>query len=374
MPRKKKENEELDTSAVTLTKDVSSESKDGSKSKERDEGPTSLETIKKAIVKKYGNVISKMSAHQDLVVPTISTGSIGLDLALGRGGMALGRIYELFGPNSGGKSTLAANVIIQAQKRGMRCCYIDAEHAVDPMLFKSYGVNIDELELVQAYTGEENLDILEMLVQSGSYQVAVIDSVSSLIPTAEAEADISDDFMALLARLMSKALRRFTPIANKAGTLIIFINQLRHKIGSYGNPETTTGGEALAFYATGRISIRGPESKQRRIVDPATGLVIGHETLFEIVKNKLAPPFRTSSIKLIYGKGYDFHWEVLELAVSLGIVDKLGGWYKYEGQSIANGELNAVACLKENAELYNRIRAQVIESVGLKEVYEQNSR
>ena len=339
-----------------------------------DHSENGLETIKKAIIKKYGNVISKMSDHQDMVVPTVSTGSIGLDLALGRGGMALGRLYELYGPNSGGKSTLAANVVIQAQRRGMRCCYIDAEHAVDPILFRNYGVDIDALELVQAYTGEENLDILEMLVLSGGYQVAVIDSVSSLIPTAEAEADISDDFMALLARLMSKALRRFTPIANKAGTLIIFINQLRHKIGSYGNPETTTGGEALAFYATGRISIRGPESKQRRIVDPANGLVIGHETLFEIVKNKLAPPFRTSSIRLIYGKGYDLQWEILDLAVSLGIVDKLGGWYKYEGNSIANGEMNAVALFKENPDLYNKIRTQVVEAVGLKEIYEQNIR
>jgi recombination protein RecA len=342
--------------------------------KKEESKDNSLETIKKAIIKKYGNVITKLSEHQDMVIPTVSTGSIGLDLALGRGGMGLGRLYELFGPNSGGKSTLAANVVIQAQRRGMRCCYIDAEHAVDPVLFRNYGVDINELELVQAYTGEENLDILEMLVLSGSYQVAVIDSVSSLIPTAEAEADISDDFMALLARLMSKALRRFTPIANKAGTLIIFINQLRHKIGSYGNPETTTGGEALAFYATGRISIRGPESKQRRITDQANGVVIGHETLFEIVKNKLAPPFRTSSVRLIYGKGYDLHWEVLDLAVSLGIIDKLGGWYKYEGNSIANGEMNAVALLKENTDLYTKIRGQVIESVGLKDIYEQNSR
>lgn len=372
MSRKKKD---FGVEKISEEMDVSSNDSNDSKSISKiHEDSGSLDTIKKAIIKKYGNVISKMSAHQDLVVPTVSTGSIGLDLALGRGGLALGRIYELFGPNSGGKSTLAANVIIQAQKRGMKCCYVDAEHAVDPMLFKSYGVNIDELELIQAYTGEENLDILEMLVQSGSYQVAVVDSVSSLIPIAEAEADISDDFMALLARLMSKALRRFTPIANKAGTLIIFINQLRHKIGSYGNPETTTGGEALAFYATGRISIRGPESKQRRIVDPATGLVIGHETLFEIVKNKLAPPFRTSSIKLIYGKGYDFHWEVLDMAVSLGIIDKFGGWYKYDGQTIANGELNAVAHFKENVELYNTIRSKVIDVVGLGRVYEQNSR
>jgi recombination protein RecA len=332
-----------------------------------------LDAIKKAIIKKYGNVISKMSDHQDMVIPTVSTGSIGLDLALGRGGMALGRLYELFGPHSGGKSTLAANIVLQAQKRGMKCCYIDAEHAVDPILFRNYGVDIDKLELVQAYTGEENLDILEMVVLSGAYQVAVIDSVSSLIPTAEAEAEISDDFMALLARLMSKALRRFTPIANRAGTLIIFINQLRHKIGSYGNPEITTGGEALAFYATGRISIRGPESKQRRIIDEKSGLVIGHETIFEIVKNKLSSPFKTSSIRLIYGKGYDFHWEVLSLASSLGLIDKVGSWYKYEDKTFANGEFAAVTYLKENPEFYKMLHSTIIEMVGLKEVYEQNS-
>ena len=336
-------------------------------------GDGSLDAIKKSIIKKYGNVISKVSDHQDMIIKTVSTGSIGLDLALGRGGMALGRLYEVFGPNSGGKSTLAANVIIQAQKRGMRCCYIDAEHAVDPILFKSYGVDIEDLELVQGYTGEENLDILEMLIQSSAYQVAVVDSVSALIPSAEAEAEISDEFMALLARLMSKALRRITPIANKSGTLIIFINQLRHKIGSYGNPEITTGGEALNFYATGRISIRGPEAKARRIVDTATGLVIGHETLFEIVKNKLSTPFKNSSINLIYGQGYDFHQEILNISASLGIIDKLGAWYKYEGKNFAQGEANAAAYMKENADFYTDIRNQVIEVVGLKELYERNS-
>lgn len=334
----------------------------------------SLSVIKKAIEKKYGTVISKLSDHEDMIIPTVSTGSIGLDVALGRGGMGLGRLYEIYGPNSGGKSTLAANVIIQAQKRGMKCCYVDAEHAVDPLLFKNYGVDTKELELVQAFNGEENLDVLEMLVSSGAYKIAVVDSVSSLIPSSEAESEIGDDHMALLARLMSKATRRFTPIANRAGCLIIFINQLRMKIGTYGNPETTTGGEALAFYATGRISVRGPEAKKRRIPDPATGEIMGHTTEFEIVKNKLAPPFRKAEVNLIYGRGYDTHWEILNLAADLGVIGKSGSWYSYEGTNFANGEFPAVAALKEeeNIEMYEKIRNEVIEIVGLKPYYEQN--
>jgi len=287
-----------------------------------------LDIIKKAITKKYGEVISKLSDHEDMVIPTVSTGSISLDVALGRGGMALGRLYEIFGPNSGGKSTLAANVVIQGQKRGMKCCYVDAEHAVDPLLFKNYGVDIKNLDLVQGYNGEENLDVLEMLVSSSAYKIAVVDSVSSLIPSNEAAAEIGDDHIALLARLMSKATRRLTPIANRAGCLIIFINQLRMKIGGYGNPETTTGGEALAFYTTGRISVRGPEAKARRIPDPMSGEIIGHTTLFEIVKNKLAPPFKKTEINLIYGKGYDTYWEILKLGIDLGIIDKVGACWR----------------------------------------------
>jgi recombination protein RecA len=335
----------------------------------------SLSIIKKAISKKYGNVISKLSDHEDMIIKTVSTGSISLDVALGRGGMALGRIYEIFGPNSGGKSTLAANVVIQAQKRGMRCCYVDAEHAVDPLLFKSYGVDIEKLDLIQAFNGEENLDVLEMLISSGEYRVAVIDSVSSLIPSDEAGAEISDDHMGLLARLMGKATRRFTPLANRTGCLMIFINQLRMKIGKYGNPETPTGGEALPFYATGRISIRGPEVKTRRIVDKKTGDIIGHITEFEVVKNKLAAPFKKASINLVYGKGYDVHWEVLNLGVDLAIIDKTGSWFKYNYENFANGEDGAVAFLKdpENSEMYNEIRDKVINMVGLKDMYEQNS-
>ena len=347
------------------------------KKKTKKEEPVvdSLSMIKKQVAKKYGDVVKKASEGEDQIIPTISTGSIRLDVALGRGGMARGRTYEISGPNSGGKYTLAANVIIQAQNRGLKCLYVDAERAVDPVLFRNYGVNTDDLLLIKGYSGEENLDILEMYVQSGEFGVAVVDSVSSLIPGVEAESEISDVHMAPLARLMSKACRRLTPIAGRTNTLIIFINQLRNKLTGYGNPEITTGGDALGFYTTGRITVRGPEAVARRIVDKDSGEVIGHKTLFEVTKNKLAPPFRKAEVNLIYGKGYDVHWEVLDMATELGIIDKIGNWYKYPADNnIANGELNAVVYLKENEDIYSEIRGQVIDMVGLKEIYEQNSR
>ena len=342
--------------------------------KEVSQEETSLELAKKAIQKKYGSVVSSLEDHGDMVIPTISTGCLSLDLALGKGGMARGRIYEIFGPNSGGKSTLGVNVVIQAQRRGLNCCYVDAEHAVDPKLFKAYGVNTKELQLVQGYDGEENLDILEKLIKTGAFSVGVVDSITALIPRAEAESDIDKDHMALLARLMSKALRKITPIANQTGTLLIFINQLRNKIGGYGNPETTTGGEALNFYATGRISVRGPEAKARRLVDGITGEVYGHKTEFEVVKNKLAAPFKKAEVKLIYGKGYDAEWEILDMASSIGVVDKSGSWYKYDGNNLAQGEEKAVAFFKdpENAEIYTKIRNEVIDNIGLREIYEHH--
>lgn len=713
---KKTKKEEIDG----VNKTVEKENTDKIIKEEKNEG---LEIAKKAIIKKYGAVITTLKDHEDMDIQTISSGSISLDVALGRGGFARGRIYEIFGPNSSGKTTLAVSVIIEAQHRGMKCCMIDAEHAVDPLLFKNYGVNVDDLTIVQGFDGEGNLDILESLIRSGGVDVAVVDSVSSLIPRMEVERDVDQDTMAALARLMSKALRRLVPLANRTNTLLIFINQLRMKIGSYGcfhydtlvnfvdgksfpigevvdnkiagkiwtfnedkdkfetnyitgfhdnglvdthkdfihiqtdsingggrfgftctadhkiltvsgwkkalelsyddkliskyqetinvtygdflngclvgdshisirhkntgslkfqdnenseyldwklnkispfitfmektisrgyrydseytyefakikkeighrnpmfllnnfsdlgfalwimddgnldlndgrrrysisvkrlknnieelnkiknkldslgfsckcntntgtiefytaftdivartickyvpksmqyklpveyknkyeeftlcnkprivigqvdireirhasdrqmrkrrkfdisvgenhnymvggnyngvivhnSPEITTGGEAMGFYSTGRISVRGPESKKRRIVDNITGETIGHESVFEVVKNKLAAPFRKASIKLIYGGGYDKHWEILELATSLGIVDRAGSWYKYNDKNFAQGEDKAVVYLKENIKFYEELRNKVIESVGLKEFYE----
>lgn len=336
-----------------------------------DDTDASLDLAIKAIEKKYGSVITNLEDHGDMMIPTVSTGSLSLDLALGCGGMGLGRIYEVFGPAGGGKSTLAVNVVIQAQRRGMPCLYIDCEHAVDPQLFEKYGVNTKKLKIVQGYDGEGNLDILERLVKTGTFGVAVVDSVAALIPRGEANADIDTQQMGAHGKLMSKALRRITPIANQTSTLVIFINQLRMKIGGFGNPEVTTGGESLNFYSSGRLSVRGPESKSRRIVDDSTGEIVGHKTLFEIVKNKLAAPFKKSEIRLIYGEGYDNHWEILDMATDLGIIDKSGMWYKYNESIIAQGELKAVEYLKDkdNKDTYSEICDKVVELVGLKDVY-----
>lgn len=323
-----------------------------------------------AIKKKYGDVLTTLNDSNNNIT-TVSTGSLGLDLALGRGGMAFGRIYEIFGPNSSGKSTLGVHVVIQAQRRGMKCAYLDVEQAVDPVLFKKYGVDAEELDLIQAHGGEPNLDILESLIRTGNYSVIVIDSVSGLIPLQEAENDMDQETMALQARLMSKALRKITPQAADTGTLLIFINQLRQKIGTYGNPTTTTGGEALGFWATGRISIRGPESKARRLKD-ANGEFYGHIAEHEVVKNKLGEPFKKANLNLIYGVGYDFHQEVLEMAVSLDIIEKSGSWFKYEGKNLAQGAENCVNKFKEDSEFFDIIRNKVIETVNLKESYESH--
>lgn len=332
----------------------------------------STDALMAAIKKKYGNVINPMSESAD-DIKTVSTGSLGLDLALGRGGMALGRVYEVFGPNSSGKSTLGVHVVIQAQRRGLKCAYIDAEQAVDPKLFENYGVDPEKLTMIKAYGGEPNLDICERLIQTGEYSVIVVDSVSALIPLAEAEADMDKDSMALQARLMSKALRKITPQAAENNVLLIFVNQTRIKVGAYGDPTTTTGGEALNFWATGRIKVQGPESKARRLVDKATGEVYGHTTIFEVVKNKLGEPFRKTDLNLIYGKGYDHVQELLTLAVSLDLVEKAGSWFKYEGENIAQGEFQTVEYLRENKEIFNSLRDAVVKMTGLEEAYELHS-
>lgn len=334
---------------------------------------SSLELAKKAIMKKYGSIIGKMSEQGELNIQTISTGSLGLDIALGRGGVAKGRIYELFGEPSSGKTTLAMSIMAQAQKRNMKCCFCDAEHAADPRLFKSMGVNIDDVELIRAFSGDDNLDAVETLVKTGEIDVAVIDSVSALIPRAEADSAIADDHIGLLARLMSKAMRRFSPLASETNTLIIFINQIRTKIGSWGDPTTTTGGSALDFYATGRIQVSGGAFKSQRIVDPITGDVIGHKTTFDIKKNKLAPPYRKAEVPLIYGVGYDVHREVLVLSEGLGLVERRGAHYYNNGDRFAQGEENAVDFLRENEEFYNELRNKIIDMTGLREQYEQNS-
>lgn len=357
MPRKKKKEIESTDKVDSITKKIA---------------PTSLDIAKKAIQKKYGKVISYLSDHGDLEIPTISTGLLGLDIALGRGGMGRGRVYEIYGSPSGGKTSLAINVLIEAQKMNLRTSIVDAEHAIDPTLVSDMGADINKILILQGYSGEENLDGAETLIKSAEMDLVIIDSVSALIPKAEVEGDIDNNFIALLARLMSKALRRIVPIANETNTLVIFINQIRYKVGAFGNPESPTGGEALPFFATGRISVKGAEYKSNRIVDPVSGEPIGHHAKMEVVKNKLAPPYRKATIPLVYGKGFDSRWEVLTLAASLGILDKKGAWYYYKEERLCQGELNVLVLLKEDDSMYNEIRNNIIDITGLKKYYEHN--
>lgn len=333
-----------------------------------------INLAKKAIFKKYGDVVHTFEDLIDKNVETISTGSLSIDAALGNGGLAFGRICEIFGPQSSGKTTLALNVLIQAQRRKLGCLYIDAEHALDPKLMNSYGVNLEKLDVVQGYTGEENIDILDSLVKTGGYSVAVVDSVSALVPIAEAESDIDKETMALQARLMSKTMRKIVPTAGQTKTLIIFINQIRMKVGRvFGNPEVTSGGNALGFFSSARISVRGGEAKDRRLVDNA-GEVYGHRTELEIVKNKLSVPYRKASVNLIYGVGFDRYCEVLDLATNLAILERGGSWYKQDGVNIANGEVKMLAFLRaeENKDFYINLKNAIADRTGLKECYEQH--
>ena len=333
-----------------------------------------INLAKKAIFKKYGDVIHTFEALIDKNVETISTGSLSIDAALGNGGLAFGRIVEIFGPQSSGKTTLALNVLIQAQRRNLGCLYIDAEHSLDPKLMNSYGINLEKLDVVQGYTGEENIDILDSLVKTGGYRVAVVDSVSALVPMAEAESDIDKETMALQARLMSKTMRKIVPTAGETKTLIIFINQIRMKVGRvFGNPEVTSGGNALSFFATHRLSVRGGEAKDRRLVD-SNGEVYGHRTEIEVIKNKLAIPFKRGSIDLVYGRGFDNYSEILDLATNLAILEKTGAWYKQDGINIANGETKMLAFLKaeENKDFYTNLKNTIADRTGLKEIYESH--
>jgi len=329
-----------------------------------------LDIAKKAISKQFGDVVKPMS-DKPLIIDTISTRSIGLDAAIGRGGFALGRIYEVYGPSSAGKTTLAMSIIAEAQSRGMTAAFVDAEHAADPDLFASMGVDLEKLEVIDLFTGEDNLAVAETLMKSGGLDLLVVDSVSSLIPKVAAEAELEDHTIALLARLMSKTLLRYSPIAAETGTCVIFINQLRMKIGvMFGNPETTTGGEAMGFYTTGRIRVSGVGVKANKIVDPETGSLIGHKTFFEIVKNKLAPPAIKSSVDLIYGKGYDMVSEVITIATDLGVLTKAGSWYKYNDENIGQGEKGVRKFFDENHDVYLVIKKDLTDLLGLTAFYE----
>ncbi len=292
-------------------------------------------------------------------IPSISTGSLGLDIALGIGGLPRGRIVEIYGPESSGKTTLTLQVIAEAQKAGGNCAFIDAEHALDPVYAKALGVDVENLLVSQPDTGEQALEICDMVVRSGALDVVVIDSVAALTPKAEIEGDMGDSHMGLQARLMSQALRKMTANIKNSNTLVIFINQIRMKIGvMFGSPETTTGGNALKFYSSVRLDIR-------RIGSIKDGdEVVGNETRVKVVKNKVAPPFKQTEFQIMYGTGIYRLGEVIDLGVKIGLLDKSGAWYAYNGEKIGQGKKNVGQYLEENPELADelqqKIRAQLL--------------
>jgi len=294
------------------------------------------------------------------VVPTISTGSLSLDIALGVGGLPKGRVVEIFGPEASGKTTLALHVVAEAQKKGGTAVFIDAEHALDIQYAKRLGVKIDDLFLSQPDTGEQALEIADQLVRSGGVDVIVIDSVAALVPKAEIEGEMGDSHMGLQARLMSQALRKLTGTISKSQTIVIFVNQIRMKIGvMFGNPETTTGGNALKFYSSVRLDVR-------RIASIKQGQdVIGNRTKVRIVKNKVAPPFKEVEFDLIYGEGISREGDVLDLAVEKNMIEKSGTWYAYGGQRIGQGRENTKQFLKENSKVLEQMEKELLESFHL---------
>ena len=303
-----------------------------------------------------GSIMRLGQTTNAVEIPAISTGSLGLDLALGIGGLPKGRIVEVYGPESSGKTTLALHVVAESQKKGGTCAYIDAEHAMDPSYASKLGVNIDNLLVSQPDTGEQALEIADTLVRSGTIDVLVVDSVAALVPKAEIEGEMGDSHMGLQARLMSQALRKLTASVAKANTLVIFINQIRMKIGvMFGNPETTTGGNALKFYASVRLDIRRIGAVKDRED------VVGSQTRVKVVKNKVSPPFKTVDFDIIYGEGISKMGELLDLGVKANLVEKAGAWFSYKGERIGQGRENAKAWLKANPakaeELEKLIRA-----------------
>ncbi|KZX73630.1 DNA recombination/repair protein RecA [Alcanivorax sp. HI0013] len=298
--------------------------------------------------------VMRMGDRKRERMPSISTGSLGLDIALGIGGLPKGRIVEIYGPESSGKTTLTLSVIAQAQKKGATCAFVDAEHALDPDYAEKLGVNVDDLIVSQPDTGEQALEITDMLVRSGAVDVVIVDSVAALVPKAEIEGEMGDAHVGLQARLMSQALRKITGNVKNANTLVVFINQIRMKIGvMFGNPETTTGGNALKFYSSVRLDIR-------RIGAVKQGdEVTGNETRVKVVKNKVSPPFRQAEFQILYGQGINQLGEVLDLGVQQGLVDKSGAWYAYKGDKIGQGKQNACDFLRENPAIAEEIEQEI---------------
>src|SRR5210317_683954 len=315
------------------------------------------------IEKQYGKgTVMKMGDREIVDMPSVSTGSLGLDIALGIGGLPKGRVVEIFGPESSGKTTLTLQAIAECQKAGGTAAFIDAEHALDPNYAEKLGVNVDELLLSQPDTGEQALEVTDMLVKSGSVDLIVVDSVAALTPRAEIEGDMGDHHMGLQARLMSQALRKITGNIQRSNAMVIFINQIRMKIGvMFGNPETTTGGNALKFYSSVRLDIR-------RIGAVKEGEeVVGNETRVKVVKNKVAPPFKQAEFQIMYGEGINRAAEIIDLGVKYGLVDKSGAWYAYEGNKIGQGKANASEYLNENKEIADKLEKLIKEkAMGIK--------
>lgn len=320
-----------------------------------------LDMALKQIEKQFGKgSIMKLGEQSDRQVSTSSSGSLALDAALGVGGYPRGRIVEIYGPESSGKTTVALHAIAEVQANGGQAAFIDAEHALDPVYAQKLGVNIDELLLSQPDTGEQALEIAEALVRSGAIDIIVIDSVAALVPKAEIEGEMGDSHMGLQARLMSQALRKLSGIINKSNTLAIFINQVREKIGvMFGNPETTTGGRALKFYASIRLEVRRAET-----IKQGTEM-IGNKTKIKVVKNKVAPPFRTAEVDIMYGEGISKEGEIVDIGAELDIIQKSGSWYAYGDERIGQGRENAKQFLKANPAIREEIANKIRESFGI---------
>jgi recombination protein RecA len=313
------------------------------------------------IEKQFGKgSVMRMGEKTSMKIGTISTGALALDIALGVGGLPRGRVTEIYGPESSGKSTLAMHVVAEAQRNGGTCAYIDAEHAMDPLYAAKIGVDVDQLLISQPDTGEQALEITDMLIRSGALDVVVIDSVAALTPRAEIEGDMGDTHVGLQARLMSQALRKLTANLNKSDTICIFINQLREKIGvMFGSPETTPGGRALKFYSSVRLDIRRIESIKDGVE------IVGNRTRVKVVKNKVAPPFREAEFDIMYGQGISREGSLLDIGVEMGFVKKSGAWYTYEGEQLGQGRENAKSFLKDNPEIMVEVSEKVRANMGI---------
>ena len=327
--------------------------------KSKETTPKSLKDTISEIDNHFGKgTVMRMGDRENLDIPSISTGSLGLDIALGIGGIPKGRVTEIYGPESSGKTTLTLQIIAQCQKEGGTCAFIDAEHALDPQYAEKLGVNVDELLLSQPDTGEQALEVADMLVKSKSVDLVIIDSVAALVPRAEIEGEMGDHHVGLQARLMSQALRKITGNIQRSGATVVFINQIRMKIGvMFGSPETTTGGNALKFYSSVRLDIR-------RIGSVKEGdEVTGNETRVKVVKNKVSPPFKQAEFQIIYNKGINRTGELVDMAADKKIIEKAGAWYSYEGEKIGQGKSNACEFLDANQKISQEIEKKLFDAI-----------